>query len=267
MYILLNENNLIVYATFNRLTYVNGTVSEVSQSDNSEIVRFPLYNESNSSIVELEETIPPGLIVNKYRYENGNFIYIPNEDPFGGSFFENVIIGLNDFPLEFAEVYIDERVNKTIESLKTFHQTHPSFDNSLIRGLFFLDVPDEQLDEDELALKRLAENYKNKLRARYKIALQVGDIYDLIADLSKQINILTGLVVRMYSHLELDINYPEAIKENYDNFINYYRTAVDSGQYKDRADLENPTELVAKLMERNNFIADIVKTEYLDKRL
>jgi len=140
------------------------------------------------------------------------------------------------------------------------------YDTELIEGLKLINISEEQIPADKKSSYIKANNFINKLRARFLIDEQVGDVYDLVADLSKQINILTGLVVRMYSHLELGINYPEQIKQNYDSFVNMYRTMVDNGEYKDRADLEDAGELVTKLMERNMVIAEIVKTEYLDKK-
>jgi hypothetical protein len=166
----------------------------------------------------------------------------------------------DDYKTKLIDFYVEEFINYLF-FLKSKHL----LPDNISRGLEVLN--ESNLTGDDLEYQKLLKNMLFKLRARYVIELEVGDISDLNADNNKQINVITGMLVRMYRKLISNVEIPPAIKSNYDTFTEMYGQAVDSGQYKDRTDLENPQELIMKLMERNAIIANIVNTEYFSKKL
>jgi len=215
-------------------------------------------NAGNTSIVEVEDSLVPPNVVGKYKYVDGQFIRNPQwREPVEDSMFK--VFQMTDVNIPKAES-VDERINQFVDLL-----------------IELGDRPEKVVKPNQelvTALKEwkagntnsIANNFINKLRARFLIDEQIGDVYDLIADLSKQVYLLTGIVTSMYANQYLNYTISETNKTNYDTYCYTYRQLVDNGEYKDRADLENPEELVSKLLARNKQIASIVKSEYLDKK-
>ena len=50
----------------------------------------------------------------------------------------------------------------------------------------------------------------------------------------------------------------------YGNYIQWYLNLIDTGQYIDRVDLENESDIIQTLLQRSASITEIVKTEYFD---
>lgn len=107
------------------------------------------------------------------------------------------------------------------------------------------------------------KTYKNN--ARLLIEQNVGDDKDLVADLSKRLDILERGLVRLIAHVLGGTQMTEEYKSRYLNYAETLISLVESEAYVPRADLEDEEYLVAKLIERQNAIGQIVKTEYLDK--
>ncbi|OGU56697.1 MAG: hypothetical protein A2V66_16285 [Ignavibacteria bacterium RBG_13_36_8] len=115
-------------------------------------------------------------------------------------------------------------------------------------------------------------NLSFKMVARQRINDEVGDTLDQVADVDKQLNVMTGMIIRMYLLLRsiagdvpVEIISAEVLAK-YDQFANMFVGAVAAGQYYDRTDFEDAEELITKLMQRNVQKAFIVKDEYLDKK-
>ena len=120
---------------------------------------------------------------------------------------------------------------------------------------------------DKLESYKKAYNFRNLLISRYKIDILVGDQYDLIADLSKRLSMLTRLVIRVLHPMLTQTEMPEPYKSSYLGMMTDYITNVDAGNYYDRADLYQDQEMYVTLLERDIVIADIIKNDYLDKKI
>jgi hypothetical protein len=287
MKFLLNNDNVIYSWGYDYYPEVN----QVIVKNNTTIIEIiGELNSSNCKIINIEDIIIPDWL-KKYKYKLIDGKFILNTEFSESMPNINIIRNFFNSPATISALTIDlPNINNDLIFIeKAKAQLQIWLDNyntpgaiykipdTLAKGIMLLDViSGETLDNEgnvivltaeQLQWKAEATNILYKLTTRYKIDALIGDKYDLIADLSKQINILTGLVVRLYNHIENNIPIPENIKTNYNTFANNYANAVDSGQYKDCADLRDPAELVNKLMTRNAMIAEIVKTEYLDKKV
>ncbi len=101
----------------------------------------------------------------------------------------------------------------------------------------------------------------DKYRARKRIAKEVGDSEDLLADISKRLTMIERLIVRLAIPLLKGEEISDELKETYLPMCELLVNAVDSGQYVDRADLEEPQELFTKLLGRADQIGSIVQEE------
>lgn len=268
MFIITDLNDLVIHVG-DRMPIFCEKGLEIYNGNN--LVGFLLgFNETNVKIYEVSNVTKD--IVSKYKFVNGELIpnrvnetWYENNFKFISTSLMNVYKGATNGVEEFVNIYLKFLLENKNEFLI-------SIDEELIKGiklLFEKSFTDdyETLSDVEKSAYKKAYNYRLLLIARYKIDAEVGDFYDLIADAYKQVNILTGLVLRMfldkYNYREI----PDSIFQGYVSFAKDYLDAVDAGLYKDRADIENPMEMIPRLMNRNNKIAEIVKTEYLDKKL
>ena len=137
------------------------------------------------------------------------------------------------------------------------------------------------LTVEEIQQQNDATNWELKENLRWLIEIGVGDGLDQLADVSKQLQLITGMVVRMYRAQRLVLEkalvektifaeevsaiIPPETKAGYDNFADMYAKVVADGTYKDRTDIEDPAVLIPKLMELNNKIQQLVKSKYFDK--
>ena len=137
------------------------------------------------------------------------------------------------------------------------------------------------LTDEEIANRNEAINWELKENLRALIEIGVGDGLDQQANTDKQLHLMTGMIVRMYrmerliiqrlvntgvlTQSEYDTIMPDEIKTNYSAYADTFAAMVDSGAYKDRTDLEDPTIMIPKLMKATITIQALVKSEYLDK--
>lgn len=105
----------------------------------------------------------------------------------------------------------------------------------------------------------------NKAYARMRIAAEVGDDRDLIADLSKRTDLLERGLVRLLAHVLGGTQMTDEYRQRYLAYAEQMISLVENGLYVPRADLEDEATLVERILSRQNEIAAIVKTEYLDK--
>ena len=125
----------------------------------------------------------------------------------------------------------------------------------------------ENPDKDLILAAEEKETLRNhyKYNARNLIEQNVGDDKDLVADISKRLDILERGLVRLIAHVLGGTKMTEEYKTRYLNYAEKIISLVESEAYVPRADLEDEEELVARLIERQNAIGQIVKTEYLGK--
>lgn len=120
-------------------------------------------------------------------------------------------------------------------------------------------------------------NTQLKSETRGIINQQVGDPLDQLANTDKQLKLILPVVVRLYElvknlYSNLGIDIPESIlpadkKSGYDSYTAAYLQAISTGEYVDRIDVEpDISGTIQRLMAADVKIAQIVKTEYLDKK-
>lgn len=123
------------------------------------------------------------------------------------------------------------------------------------------------LNSTELENKHAAEKALKKIETRSQIHGQVGDIYDLVSDLSKRLGLLERITARtidfIYNDSSISSEIPQAFKDGYGVLLNDYLSYIDGGTLRDRVDIEDNTELFTKLVDRNNTITNIVE-DYLN---
>jgi len=100
-----------------------------------------------------------------------------------------------------------------------------------------------------------------KGRARVRITEEVGDDKDLLADISKRLAMLERLAIRVLTPVMRGEVIPQPIIDAYLPLCEGLIAAVDSGQYIDRTDLEEPGSLFNKLLGRADHIGRIVQSE------
>lgn len=107
---------------------------------------------------------------------------------------------------------------------------------------------------------------RNKAIARDRIGKEVGDIHDLLADVSKRLAMNERLLMRLTSDLLPALATDSYIKTNYGDMINSYLTLVDNGGIVDRVDYEDIREIFGDLVSKSNKIGKIVNEDYLQKK-
>ncbi len=108
-----------------------------------------------------------------------------------------------------------------------------------------------------------------KYKTRSRIKDEVGDIEDLIADLSKRLTYVERLGVTLANELMMpeDSIVPNT-KDIYHTMIQGYIAMHEStGGVSNIADLENPMALFQKLFERSVALTHIVNDDYLTKKI
>jgi len=261
-----NENVVIDYGV--DFSY-NDQGEVIKKSGNTVLVTYAGLNSTNSQIVNIADELVPPQVAHRYKYVNGQFLRNTQyRDTTEDSMF-NVYQLLDSYTPKSGTV--DERLEKLIDFVLEIAERPQRFfdvDANLVAGLKLRNENPSTLSTEQLTQYKLGQNYINKMRARLLIDAQVGDVYDLIADLSKKLGIVTGLLVRLYRHTLNNVAIPTEIKANYDSFTQQYAQAVDGGTYLDRSDVETDLAgMIQKLMTRDTLLANLVKTEYLDKKL
>lgn len=125
----------------------------------------------------------------------------------------------------------------------------------------------EPTDEEmSAALLELPAIRQLKAFARRKIEREVGDVYEILADQSRQIEALTALVCRMAADSLGGTVMDETTKAAYLARVESVVGALDSGALVLRGDAEGADDMLAKVMSRTSRINQIVAEEYLPRR-
>ena len=106
-----------------------------------------------------------------------------------------------------------------------------------------------------------------KLRARAIINSEVGDIYDLLTDVSKRLVMTERLVVFLSTEL-LNSGHIPLTQARYSNMLQGYNQllAMTNG-VMDVSDLHDPMDLFMRLSAKGRKITSIVNDEYLSKKV
>jgi len=125
----------------------------------------------------------------------------------------------------------------------------------------------EPTDEElAAALLELPAIRQLKSSVRRRIEREVGDLHEIVADQSRQIEALTALVCRMAADLLGGTPLSEDTRTTYLARVESVVAALDSGTLILRGDQEGADDMLAKVMGRTSRVNQIVGDEYLPRR-
>jgi len=116
------------------------------------------------------------------------------------------------------------------------------------------------------ALLELPAIRQLKASVRRRIESEMGDLHEVVADQSRQIEALTALVCRMAAEHLGGTAMDQATKDTYLARVETVVAALDSGQLVLRGDQEGADDMLAKALARTSRINQIVGEEYLPRR-
>jgi len=277
MNILVSKADKIVFYATNKLIELDAEEARVFSGNVKETVMSGV-NTSNTELYQNLITVPANVEF-RFKYENSEFVknnqYVPNASEEMRQLSELSILEL---PKTSTPEYIEEKVTKIVEFWKGIIQSGQmvtQIPDSIKAGLFLLELTG--LIGQEAIDQKAAQDWVNKIRARVRIDAEVGDIFDQVANVDKQVQLITPVILRTY---QLLINLfgqvgktiplellPADLKLQYDNFSGYYLQEVATGNYKDRIDVEpDPEGVINRVLINNTKTGAIVKEEYLDKK-
>lgn len=105
-----------------------------------------------------------------------------------------------------------------------------------------------------------------KEHARRKIKEEMGDLHEIVADQSKQIEALTVLLCRLTAEMLGGAAMSDATKATYLARSEAVLTALDSGALRLRGDMEGADDMLQRMLHRTNRINQIIEAEYLPLR-
>ena len=121
------------------------------------------------------------------------------------------------------------------------------------------------LTTEEIRTQNMAKNLLLKMDVRKNIENNVGDLADLVADLSKRIDLVERMAVRMAYYVYQGLSVPTELRDAYLPLIQDAVTRWDEGTLIARNDIEDPADIQAKLVVRSNKITEIIRDDYLAK--
>lgn len=118
------------------------------------------------------------------------------------------------------------------------------------------------LTTEELALQTEADLMLKKFSIRSSVESEVGDVYDLISDMSKQISLLEKVVYETINDLYTSDTVSQAVKDKYSTMVTSNVTNINDDTKNDTTDLEDTGDIIDKTATRKNQVYNIKKTEY-----
>lgn len=100
---------------------------------------------------------------------------------------------------------------------------------------------------------------------RKRIEVEVGDLHDLVADSMRLCEFAIALSVRVSHEVLTGEVMDPAVREAYAARVGTVKDAMDSGALVMRSDLEDPTEMMMRLMTRYTQINGLIAEEYQPK--
>lgn len=151
-------------------------------------------------------------------------------------------------------------------------------------------VNEEDLEGEQLDTYKKVYNRKLKFEVRKEFVKEVGDLPDQLADVDKQVQMITPIVVRVFMFnlallnklhelelidknaflldLENDGIIDEELIGKYETFGSNYLGAIQAGIYEDRVDVEPDEEvLVNDIMLKNIKKGNLAKTYIENKKV
>ncbi len=118
------------------------------------------------------------------------------------------------------------------------------------------------LTTEELALQIEADLMLKKFSIRASVESEVGDVYDLISDMSKQISLLEKVVYETVNDLYTSDAVSQTVKDKYSAMVTSNVTNINDDTKNDTTDLEDTSDIIDKTAIRKNQVYNIKKTEY-----
>jgi hypothetical protein len=147
-----------------------------------------------------------------------------------------------------------------------------------IEGWRYVSVPDdaqmpEQPEEIQWQAVTITPELRERLKrtrpvsvakdvVRQKIENEVGDVHDLVADSMRLCEFAIALSVRVSHEILTGQAMDPAIRESYATRVGAVKDAMDSGDLIMRSDIEDPTEMMVRLMQRYSHITQLVGDHY-----
>lgn len=122
-----------------------------------------------------------------------------------------------------------------------------------------VDQPSDALMEQ---LKRARPVAIAKDVVRRRIELEVGDVHDMVADSMRLCEFAIALSVRVSHEVLTGEQMDPAVREAYTDRVSTVKDALDSGALVMRSDLEDPTQMMQRLMMRYTKINDLIAESY-----
>lgn len=123
-------------------------------------------------------------------------------------------------------------------------------------------ITTRDLTAQEQEDKKVAERALNKITTRSEIQGEVGDIYDLLADLSKRISLIERVTLSslhwVYNSSSISSEIPQDLIDWYKPFLDQYKNDVVNGDLMDRVDIQDITTMYDNIKNRINTITDHV---------
>lgn len=178
-----------------------------------------------------------------------------------------VYMATENLPKSSSNIYKEDKVDKILTLWKQVISNNLfEVPDDVKNGINYIDINDTELNEEQLAQKKVVTDYIYKLKARNRIEAEVGDIYDLLADTSKRVALLERMLLRLFLDYTGDYPMLDEIKQRYGAYAQPLIEAADAGYAIDRIDLEkDEVAMITRLSERNQLIKDIIKEDYIDK--
>ena len=288
MQLLVDEQNQIITYGYDFNLYVDRV--DALDTDGTVLYSTTAYNEHNSvkSPVLLDTQIPPDFEPKKYIYINNvmtaNTSYQQQHYSVDN---ESTALLYQYMPADFQAKLLSLYSNNFLNNL-FFLKTKNLLPANIARGLdIYYIVSGTSVDSagnvitlssEDLGYQAQLQNLIFKLNARYRIEMEVGDIYDTVADIDKQVQMVTPIVLRLFK-LVMDLytqtqktipvgSLPAELQGAYENYADGYLGAVASGQYKDVIDVSTDVGgLITRNTTRKAQIGQIVQSEYLSKKV
>jgi len=111
-------------------------------------------------------------------------------------------------------------------------------------------------------LKRCQPVNVAKHAVRQRIELEVGDLHDLVADSMRLCEFAIALSVRVSHEVLTSEPMDATLREAYTARVTTVKDAMDSGDLVVRSDIEDPTTMMSRLMERYTTITRLIADHY-----
>ena len=118
-------------------------------------------------------------------------------------------------------------------------------------------------ERDELAKQRFADVRKHG--ARHIIDKEVGDIYDLMADVMRLLEFNIMLSTRLAGQIYGTNTIEPELLEQYKARNKAFLDAVDAGQIVLRSDFDDMDSIMARMFVRTSRINEIVRDQYINE--